>query len=230
VKASNFGVLNPPELSLQNFKHIYDLVIGAVSSIGTALLLGYFSKKLESRKVSTIVIVIIVSVFIIVSNYFVNNLVNGSSAFRRWIDPNNYIEGYWFETSPPDTNNIIKHETFVKIEYNDGAYVISGETFDSSGRSYANFKSVSSAYYNGILYFQYTSFNQTHGIGQGFDQVQFDSPPNSYKAFIFSSSSKRYYGTDGVRIDKGQVEAYKDFNTIDDKRKFISEFLTRKAR
>jgi hypothetical protein len=214
-------------MNIQNFKHIYDLAIGAITSVGTAMLLGYFNKRLTSKKVSTAIILIIVSVFIMVTNYLLNNIINNNSSFRKWIDPENYIEGYWYETSPPDSNNVILHETFVKIGCLDGAYVVSGETFDTLGNSYANFKSVSSAFYNANLYFQYTSYNQVHGIGQGFDQLQFDNPPVSYKSFIFSSTSKKYYGTNGTRINDELVKTYNKFISIDDKRKFILDKISK---
>ena len=212
-------------MNTQEFKTIYDLIIGTISSTCTALLIGYLNRKIQDKKLSMIFTVIIISIFIIIANYSMKSLIENSSSVRQWIDPNNFVEGYWYETSPPDSNNKIKHETLIKIEYKNGNLVLTGETYDTTGKSYANFRSTTTAYNEGELFLQYTSFNITHGIGQGFDQLQFNTPPNSYKGFVFSSTSKKYYSMAGTKINDKELQSYNNFNKDSDKKKFILDLL-----
>jgi len=207
-------------MDIKEFKSLFDLIIGTVGSISTGLILSYLNKKMQNKKAPIVIAIIIVTISIISANFLAKNLINNSLSVRNLINPNN-IEGYWYETSPPDTNNLIKHVTLIRINYNAGSYEIHGETFDTLGNSYANFKSSTTAFNNGVLFFQYTSYNNTHGIGQGFDQLQFSDPANDFKGFIFSMTSKRYYFMNGHRISSEQLNKYKNLRTEEYKVKFV---------
>jgi hypothetical protein len=213
-------------MDIKEFKTWFDLVIGAVSSVGTALLLGYLNKKMQNKRAPVVIAIITVSVLIISANFLLRGIIDNSRSFRDWIDPNN-IEGYWYETSPPDTNNLIKHMTIINIKYNKGVYEVFGETYDTLGKSYAYFQSSTSAFHDGMLFLQYTSSNFTHGIGVGFDQLQFSNPPNSFKGFIFSMTSKRFYSMEGHRLKDDQLKTYNYLQSSDHKKQFILDHLAR---
>jgi hypothetical protein len=211
---------------MQEFKTIYELVVGTVSSLCTALFLGYLNEKIKNKRLSTFFTVLTVSVLIIGADFLIKNLIENSSTVRKLIDSDNYVEGYWYETTV-DTNSVVKHETFVEIKYSDGNLNITGETFDTLGNSYANFKSTTLAYDDKKLFFQYTSFNSKHGIGQGFDQFQFNSPPNGYKGFVYSSTAQKYFPIEGTKIDESDLKKYNNFNTTPDKKKFALDLIKR---
>lgn len=180
---------------------------------------------MQNKSGAVTITVILISVSLIVANYLVNNLVVNSSWFRKSIDPNNYIDGYWYEISPTDSNNFKPHVNLIKIEYSNGTYSLNGEAYDMRGRPYANFSSTISTYNNRQYLLEYESLNNDHGVGHGIDQFQFDNPPTTYKGFVFSETKRKYYPMEGIRVTEDQQKRYNNFSSIIDKKKFITDIL-----
>ncbi|MFZ6012074.1 MAG: hypothetical protein ACOYXT_17160 [Bacteroidota bacterium] len=209
-------------MNIDDFKELYSLIVGTISSIVTVLLLDKLEQKIQNKKLTTVFTVIIVSIFVVTASFLLNQLIDNSSYVRKLFSSKDFVEGWWYEDNS-------KHKTLMNIEYVGGDLVVYGETFDSTGHCYANFKSIVSAYESSNFFFQYASYNiRNDGVGQGFDQLQFNNPPSSYKGFVYSFSQKKFFPIEGFKVDDATLLQHDFFSNADVKKTFVLNLFAKK--
>jgi hypothetical protein len=207
---------------MEEFKTIYNIIIITVAAVLTSFFTNYLQGKITSKKLSTLFAVITVSILAVISNYTVEHLIDGSQTFRRWIDKDNFIEGYFYDLTEDSSKTI--HSAMLKITYDKGNYLVTGETIDSSGKHTATFKSTNTIYSNRILFFTYESYNQGLFIEQGVDQLQFGLPPNSYTGFYIKyHGDRKLHFVSGTKVNDKDLAEFGNFETVFDKRNFLEK-------
>ncbi len=206
---------------MDEFKNIYSIVIITIAAILTSFFINYLQGKINSKKLSTLFAVIIVSIFAVISNYTIGRLIDSSQTFRKWIDRDNFIEGYYYDISKDSI--MVNHVAMLKITYDKGKYIVTGEGIDTSGVHIATFKSTNTIYSNRILFFTYESYNQkTSTIEHGVDQLQFSLPPQSYTGFYINYlGDKQLHFVSGSKVSEKELKEFGNFETLLDKKNFV---------
>jgi hypothetical protein len=199
----------------EQFKALYDLVIVTISSVLTAYLVIHLHTKINSKKLSTLFAVLVVSLFVVIANFTIETLISTYPGIREFIDKENFIEGYYnIIHDPIRCADII---AILKIDNNDGRYFVTGSTYTNTGRSIGTFTSNCTVYSNRVLFFKYESNYNNRNVVLGMDHLNFDinSPPNSYTGFFmdFKGDSSRMQSIAGYKITPDELGQYNKLNT-----------------
>jgi hypothetical protein len=217
--------------NFESFRTVYNLIIVTITSVLTVYLLSYYESKIKGKKLSTLFVVISVSILIVVLNYSVEKLIDNNASVRKWIDPDNFIEGYWYDITSDSTG--VTHGVVMKISYENGNYLVTGETMNLSGEHYATFKSTSIVYSNRVLFFNFETYNSNNYLDQGIDQLQFGIPPDSYTGFYLNyhyPGGTKIFAVTGTKVKDEELKYYNNFKSIDDKKKFLYEKILKSER
>ena len=203
----------------QEFLELYQIIIVTISSIATIFFLKVLEDKITDKSIKIVVVVVLVSIGLVITNYAIGNLVENSPKVRKWIDKDNFIEGYYFDITLQDTTG---HATILNIKYKDGEYLVFGDTFDSNWEHLSTFQSEQSVYSDRVLYFTFEAYPDDSPTIRGIDQLQFSLPPNSYSGFYINyMENPEFQNIKGARISDETVKKYNNFEEITDKSDFI---------
>jgi hypothetical protein len=206
---------------------LYKLTIGAIASILATFLMDYLSGRFESKSISIIIMLAIVSIIIVSINYLAENIMEKSPLVRKLVLGSDYIEGYWYDITY-DSNNILpSHGVIMLISYKDGTYVVNGTSYNGDGKRIATFRSDNSIYKDKTLYIKYESFTDYNPniVELGIMQFQFENPPNSYSGFYIDYSKTIRQAITGSRVEKSELQNNNNFRTSNDKLAFIHNKL-----
>lgn len=143
----------------ENFFELYQIIVVTISSISSIFLLNVLEHKINGKGLKTVIVVTLVSIGVIVINYGITNLLEKSSSIRKFIDEDNFIEGYYYDVTLKDT---INRAAILNIKYKNNGYLIFGESFDITGKNTSIFNSVKSVYSDRILYFNFNSYTDSY--------------------------------------------------------------------
>lgn len=215
---------------LDRFRSLYQLLVASISSIISVLVVDYLSAYFPSKSVSTAIMLIIIVSAITIATAVMERLVDNSHWLRRVILRDHFVEGFWCDVSVERTSSRVVQGALLHIYYEDGEIKISGISFDMEGNKIAAFNSTSATYLEKTLYYLYNtqsiyapSFSET-----GFGQLAFDHPPTSYTGFFVDFASGTMFRVEGERVSENSLHKFNDFSAIEDKTKFVIEFLSSK--
>lgn len=213
----------------EEFRKLYTIVITTFASVLTAVLLDRFKDKISSKGFLTMFTVVLVSIILAVLNYGVERIIDKSTSVRQWIDPDNYIEGYYYDITI--INGAIDHAAMIKISYDNGEFSMTGETISLDGKHIATFRSQTAIYKDRTLFLTFESYgeNGINPVLQGIDQLQFGIPPNSYSGFYMSYDGK-LNPIVGYKVGPEELEMYHSFSSLKDKQAFLTARMNERAR
>lgn len=203
------------------FTKLYQITIVTIASITSIVLLNTLQDRVVGKKFLFIIVIVIVSAGLAITNYFVENLINTSATVRNWIDEDNFIEGYYYDytiKNEPDD-----HLSLIKIAYQNNKYAVFGEGFNEEGKHLSTYHSTHSTYQNRVLYFTWVG-ESDHPM-TGMDQMQFGSPPKSYSGFYINYENPSLNSIKGVKVNEEILKKYNNFNSILDKGNFAKNYF-----
>lgn len=210
---------------IQKFKTFYESIISTVVSIACVYVLNNYQEDLPKNQTAKGVFVIIfISIFVILLNKLVNSIVDSSKWLRRQIDPANFIEGYWCDTTY-DENGTALHLVILTISYQDGQYTLCGETFEKEGKKISTFNSTHSNFNNHELLAIVTSKHAGKSLDRALDYFNFTQTADSYEGFYFDFNVNKVIHISGVKLLSDELKAFNNFKTLKDKSNFAKSKL-----
>ncbi|MEM8559586.1 MAG: hypothetical protein AAGG50_17335 [Bacteroidota bacterium] len=150
---------------MSEFWGAYDIFMSIATGVATAVSIKIFTDQIRSKKIAYSFATLMAISGLIVVNLLLRSVFESSTSVRKIILGNEYIEGYWFDTTSRDT--VLEHGAVVTIEEDRGEYKLYGQSFLRNGKKLGTFNSTSSAYFDKNLMFKYESYslgNQYNGV------------------------------------------------------------------
>ncbi len=204
---------------------VYRLLVATVVAAVSTLIFDRLQTIFRDRSLVWIILLALIAVVLFTLNQVFEALLEHSVSIRKLLAGNEFIEGFWFDISIDRANKTVHHGSFITIWWENGRFAVSGIEFDPEGTRLCTFKSTSTAFADRILTFGYQSHGDTfaQAIESGIDQLQFDSPPQSYSGFYLDFTKTVDVRVQGSKIDQRTVNAYNGFRDVASRQRFILE-------
>jgi len=208
--------------------------MGVVTSFLMPFIIDLLKEKSLSKNASTAMALGVAVILLIIQSIILENIIDKSPWLRRRISPTTFIEGYWYDYTKDSSGNFI-HIVIALIQYNDGHYKISGETFDKT-KQLAIFNSITDCKFANNDMLLYVDVNYTGKTTiKSLDYLKFNTPannsiPTSYQGFYIDFNPTGVISqvqVSGCKIDDNDIKEKNNFNTTPDKFKFVMELVTK---
>lgn len=208
---------------IKQINSVYRTVIGTIATILTTFVLSELTSDMSDKKYAVLLTIISVSVIILLLNTLAEKLFENSTAIRRILFGNDFIEGWWYDITLTEDSKEPRHGVLIEIAYSDYEYEVFGSSFDVDGRQIATFKSNHSNYSNRVLFFQYESHTnyQKSFVELGINQICFDNPPHSYTGFYIDYGDSMRFVIAGQKIPLKELKEFNGFKDFGGKKQFI---------
>lgn len=211
-------------MEFSEFTTIYQITIVTVASVSTVFLSNVLQNKIQGKKLLGFIIILLVSAALGIANYFTENLIEKSPTVRKWIDEDNFIEGFYYDFTIKDS--IPDHLSILNIVYQNKSYTVFGESYNSDGDFLSNYNSVQSTYSNKVLYFEWKAFLKNNLPITGIDQLQFGRDSDSYHGYYVNYGPEaKFISINGTKITSEQLKKYNNFLDVSEKGKFARDIL-----
>jgi hypothetical protein len=137
--------------------------------------------------------------------------VERSALLRSRLLKDDNIEGLWCDVSEEPETGRIAHVAIFRVYYDEGDFKVSGSSYDGSGKRLAIWHSLITGYSERTLKYVYSSqtlIEPEKGVEQGYAQLTFGLPPNSYNGEYHAFDGRVAAHVGGERITKERCRQF----------------------
>ncbi|TAE26664.1 MAG: hypothetical protein EAZ91_17370 [Cytophagales bacterium] len=205
----------------KEYKAVTTIVVSALS----IFLSTFFAEKLKDKATAAALTAGILGLVAYFVGKFAEDLLDNSTMLRRRILGNDFIDGYYFDTSTDKS-----HITLVQIRLNNESYVIEGESYNTTTMEFnTSWQSEVTCYKERRLYINYFQMggeNEKDLTELGILNIKFTgSPTNMYSGHYQDYAGKLEHRVKGLKVSEKELETFNYFREHQDKQIYIRKKL-----